>query len=137
MTRFLLAGLLLLIGCNSDGAKFTEGETLIIEATLDAGSASQRHDFDLTSAGTVDIGLPEIMATNSVTGEPFAAAQLALALGQPATDNCALTFTRVLEEGQSFPVFLSQEPYCLVVFRTSILPETASVDYTISVVPAF
>lgn len=137
MTRFLLAGLLLLIGCDSDGAKFAEGDTVTIEGTLERDTASRRHDFDLTDAGTVDIELVQVTAQNAVTGEPFGNPQLAVSLGQPSGVTCALTLTNLLQEGESFAVFLSAGPYCLVVLRTSFLPETAIVDYTVTVVPAF
>lgn len=137
MTRFLLAGLLLLVGCESDGAKFTEGDTVTFEGTLGAEEVNRRHEFDLTEAGTVDIGLPQVTAEDSVTGEPLPNPQLAVSLGQPSAETCALTFTNLLREGQSFAVFLSAESYCLIVLRASVLPETAIVDYTLTVIPAF
>lgn len=132
----LAAGLLLLLGCETGGPAFPDGDTLLFEATL-AEQLSQQHDFAVTDTGTVRIEATRITATDATSGEPIAEPTLNVALGRPREESCVSSFTNNLAEGDSFSVFLDEEAYCLLVRRSLLLPGDAVVDYLLTLSPAF
>lgn len=137
MTVLVLA-LLSLAGCSSDGPEFAEGEPIIINGVLLQAVTSQRHDFTLTSDGTVRIELTEAAATSGDTGDPIADPILGVSIGRRAgTGACSATFSTALEAGGAVALFLNEAGYCVFVFRTGSLPADAVVAYLLTISPAY
>ena len=136
----LLVGALLTLGCESDGPEFIEGDTRIIEGTLQAGTLSDTHFFVLTRTGTVNILASTVAAAAPETGVPIENPVLGVSIGQPNAEDqtvCQLTFSQALLEGDSFSVYYRDGAYCLTVFRGVGIPEAAELTYVVTLAGAF
>ncbi len=129
MPGLLLTALLLLTGCDSDAARFANGEVLVFQGTF--GDEDQQHDFVLTHRGIVSLELTEISVTDTETGDSLDPPPLSVSLGRPSLETCRPTLTRSLRQGGAFAVFLQAAAYCLRVPRPS-LPEDAVASYTLT-----
>lgn len=137
----LLMGLLVFTACDSSGPEFADGETTsLIEGTLLLAETSDSHFRALTQSGTVNIQATEIMARIDEIGEVIGGFSLGVSVGLPAPgeeDRCQITFSKVLEEGESFSVYSREGIFCVVVFRPPEQAVETAVSYLLTLSGAF
>lgn len=139
MRRILFICLILVMGCESSGPEFIGGgDTRNFQGVLAADQTVQRHDFVLSNEGTVRFEVLRLAATDPESLLPIESPTILLAIGRLTTGGeCGVTFSRVLLEGGSFPVYVDNTAYCLQVFRGSNLPIESTVIYEVALIPAF
>ncbi len=132
---------LLLPACNTDGPEFASGDnTRIIEGTLLSAEESDTEFFLLTRGGTVNILATAIAGRNPETGDPIVDPMLVVSIGSPNPENesvCQLTFSQVLEVGESFSVFYGDGLFCTSILRNPGTLENAEYDYVLTLTGAF
>lgn len=128
------------LGCQSDGPEFVGGDTRIVEGTLLSDEPSQSDFFVVTRVGTVNILASTLSVLNPITGEPVEDATLGVSVGQPNPEDaelCQLTFSKVLQEGESFSVYYQEGFFCLTVFRPADTQQGSLVNYVLTLTGAF
>ena len=94
ITRATLALLLvvpvLLLGCQSDGVEFDEGEMLTFEGTIEELTQIDTYDFTIINQGTVRIELTELDTRIGDTGEPIEPQGIGVAFGRPNAEGTCL-----------------------------------------------
>ena len=141
LTVALMACGILTWSCESDGPEFAVGgDTRILEGRLMTDEESDTEFFALSREGTVSILASTIRGTDPESGEPIPEPSLAVSVGAPLPEDetqCQLTFSQVLEEGDSFSVFFRDGLYCLSVFRVPGVNEGAEYDWVVTLTGAF
>lgn len=128
------------LGCESSGPEFASGNTRVIEGVLEPEETSDSDFFAITSSGTVNILASTVEALDPETGEPIVDPLLGVSVGQPdAADAsvCQLTFTQVLEEGESFSIYFIDGLFCLTIFRDPAAQPESVVNYVVTMTGAF
>ena len=155
MKHILPLLLLVLVGCTTDGPRFTpdELETLVLQGGMpDESVTFDRQGFTVSQSGTVNFRMTELVARNFVTGEPFENPALIVNFGTTVLNTedeeiCQVTVSNFLGPEDSFSLGLrkSFDPdfdprvYCLVFLRPDegVLPSTAVITYTMTLTGAF
>lgn len=141
LTAGLLMGLLVFTGCESSGPEFANGETTsLIEGTLLLVETSDSHFQALTQSGTVNLELTDLTARNDEIDEVIEDYSLGVSVGLPAGDDaerCQVTFSKVLEKGESFSVYSREGIFCVVVFRPPEQAVEIVVSYLLTLSGAF
>ena len=137
ITRATLALLLvvpvLLLGCQSDGVEFDEGEMLTFEGTIEELTQIDTYDFTIINQGTVRIELTELDTRIGDTGEPIEPQGIGVAFGRPnAEGTCLPTVSDLIEQTEAISVFVPEGIFCLGVFvPVGVYPDGTVLDYTI------
>lgn len=155
MKHFLVILLLLVVGCTTDGPRFTpdELETLVLQGSMpDESVTFDRQVFTVSQSGTVNFRMTTLEARNAVTGELFENPALIVNFGTAGLnveneEICQVSVSNFLGEGDSFSLGLRNsfaadgDPrvYCLVLLRPDevVLPGTAVITYTMTLTGAF
>lgn len=136
-----MAGGFAVLGCESDGPLFVgDEETRVIEGRLTIDEVRDTSFFALVREGTLNIQTTTILGIDPGTGEPIEEPSLGVAVGAPLPENneeCQLTFTQELGEGDSYSVYFRDGLYCVSVFRVPGTDETTVFDYVLTLTGAF
>lgn len=137
----LLALSFLVAGCESDGPEFAGGETTTyVEATLEVEDRSDTQFRALTSPGTVNLQLTELRVRDAESAELLEGYGLGVSIGLPSSADptvCQVTFSKLLNEGESFSVYAREGLFCVVGFRPSDQPQETVVRYLLTLTGTF
>lgn len=140
-TTVLLIGLLVFTACESSGPEFANGETTsLIEGVLLPEETSDSHFQALTQAGTVNLELTDLMARNDAIDEVIENYTFGVSVGLPDPEDaerCQVTFSKTLQEGESFSVYSREGIFCVVVFRPPEETVEIVVSYLLTLSGAF
>ena len=108
--------------CDASKPEFVgDDDPIIITATLDAETVSNRHRFALTKSGTVELRVTALAVTDPGSGDPVEQPAVIVSLGRPLEELCSVTLTEFLPQDAFFTVFLETTLYCLDVTRSAAL----------------
>ena len=138
----IAVSLVLALGCDSSGPEFASGETRLIDGTLELDEVSESHFFAVTKSGTVGIEATTFIVTVTETGEVIEDATLGVSVCGPDPENetsCRLTFSQVLEQGESYSVYFREGVFCVTTLRPPGQPSATEtvVNYLLTLSGAF